>query len=159
LNGNSTVRVQVGRRGDQAVAHVRLHTLGAFADRLGLGDVLSARIRQRGAGPAARSGHGAGAGHADARRGGVACNDIEHLRVPARPVRDGASDSTLYGTFRQLNLDTLGGCRRRWVRWAGVWRRAGATPGTAPTILDIDASLHEIHSEHKEQAAANYKGS
>ncbi len=50
LNGNSTVRVQVGRGGYQAVAHVRLHTLGAFADRLGLGDVLSARIRQQGSG-------------------------------------------------------------------------------------------------------------
>jgi hypothetical protein len=61
LNGNSTIRVQVGPDGDQAVAQVRLHTLAAFADRLGLGDVLSARIRPRGAGPAARSGHDAGA--------------------------------------------------------------------------------------------------
>lgn len=32
-------------------------------------------------------------------------------------------------------------------------------PGRAPTILDINAPLHEIHPEHKEQAAANYKGS
>ena len=46
MNGNRTVRVQVGRGGDQAVAHVRLHTLGAFADRLGPGDVHAA-IRLR----------------------------------------------------------------------------------------------------------------
>ena len=37
MNCNRTSS-QVGRGGDQAVAHVRLHTLGAFADRLGLGD-------------------------------------------------------------------------------------------------------------------------
>jgi hypothetical protein len=43
VNGNSTVRVQVGRGADQAVAHVRLHALGAFADRLGVGDALSGR--------------------------------------------------------------------------------------------------------------------
>ena len=28
MNGNSTFRVQGGRGGDQAVAHVKLHTLG-----------------------------------------------------------------------------------------------------------------------------------
>jgi hypothetical protein len=30
--------------GEQVVAHVGLHALGSFADRLGLGDALSARI-------------------------------------------------------------------------------------------------------------------
>lgn len=34
----------MGRGGDQAVAHVGLHALGAFEDRLGLGAALSARI-------------------------------------------------------------------------------------------------------------------
>jgi hypothetical protein len=42
LNGNSTVRVQVGRGGTRDVAHVRLRTLGAFADRLGLADAVGA---------------------------------------------------------------------------------------------------------------------
>jgi hypothetical protein len=53
----------VGRGRDQAVARVRLHTLGAFADRVSLGDIVSARICPRGAVPAARPRHDAGAGH------------------------------------------------------------------------------------------------
>ncbi len=39
-----------------------------------------------------------------------------------------------------------------------VWTRSSATTGTAPVVLDIDASLVEIHSENKEQTAAHYKG-
>lgn len=161
MNGNSTVQVEVGRGGDQAVAHVRLHTLGAFADRLGLGDGFSARIRPRGAGPAARSGHGVGGRHADARRGGVACNDIEHLRVPS-PACSGLvpPDSTLYGTFRQLNLDTLGGCRRRWVRWGrGVAPRRRHTRGGPRRSWTSTRRYTRYTRNTKEQAAANYKGS
>jgi hypothetical protein len=36
--------VKVEGFGDQVVAHVGLHALGAFADRLGLGHSLSSRI-------------------------------------------------------------------------------------------------------------------
>jgi len=38
MNGNSVQRVQVEAAGEGVVAHVGLHALGAFADRLGLGD-------------------------------------------------------------------------------------------------------------------------
>ena len=41
---------------------------------------------------------------------------------------------------------------------AEVWRRSAATQGKAPVILDIDASLVDIHSEFKEATAATYKG-
>lgn len=44
MNGNSTAAVVVEGGGEQVVAHVGLHALGAFADRLGLGDSSSARI-------------------------------------------------------------------------------------------------------------------
>ena len=44
VNGNSTVGIVVEGGGEGVVAHVGLHALGAFADRLGLGDSLSARI-------------------------------------------------------------------------------------------------------------------
>lgn len=44
VDANSTVRVKVEAGGGQIVAHVGLHALGAFADRLGLGDSLSSRI-------------------------------------------------------------------------------------------------------------------
>ena len=44
MHGNSTVAVVVEGGGDQVVAHVGLHALGTFADRLGLGDALSAQV-------------------------------------------------------------------------------------------------------------------
>jgi hypothetical protein len=40
---------------------------------------------------------------------------------------------------------------------AKVWRRAAATTGTAPVVLDIDGSLHQIHSETEQEAVADYK--
>ncbi len=44
MNANSSLAVKVEGDGDQVVAHVGLHVPGAFADRLGLGHCLSARI-------------------------------------------------------------------------------------------------------------------
>ncbi len=41
---------------------------------------------------------------------------------------------------------------------AQVWRRSAATTGTDTVVLDIDSSLHQIHSENKQETAANYKG-
>ncbi len=134
MNGNSTVQVQVGRGDDQAVAHVRLHTLGAFADRLGLGDVFSARIRPRGAGPAARSGHGVGGSHADARRGGVACNDIEHLRVPspARATPQAWSGGLYASGAIQPGARTLHGTRARNIGFAVVARSTPRSTQPSP---------------------------
>ena len=44
VNANSTVTVVVEGSGEGIVAHVGLHALGGFGDRLGLGDSLSAHI-------------------------------------------------------------------------------------------------------------------
>ena len=44
MNGNSTRRLKIEAGGDGMVAHVGLHALGVFADRLGLGDALSAAM-------------------------------------------------------------------------------------------------------------------
>jgi Transposase DDE domain group 1 len=41
---------------------------------------------------------------------------------------------------------------------AQVWRRSSATTGTTAVVLDIDASLVEIHSENKQGTAPSYKG-
>jgi hypothetical protein len=41
---------------------------------------------------------------------------------------------------------------------ARVWRRSSATTGTSMVVLDIDSSLHQIHSENKAETAPNYKG-
>jgi hypothetical protein len=39
-----------------------------------------------------------------------------------------------------------------------VWARSSVTSGKGPVVLDIDASLVEIHTDGKEQAAPTYKG-
>ena len=39
-----------------------------------------------------------------------------------------------------------------------VWTRSASTTGTGPVVLDLDASLVEIHSENKEGTAAHFKG-
>ena len=91
--------------------------------------------------------------------GGEACADIEHLR--AQPALFGAvpSDSTLYRTFRAIDTDTLAGLRTAFAEVrVKAWRRMAATTGTAPIVLDIDASLHEVHSENKADTAPHYKG-
>ena len=160
MHGNSTVSVVVEGSGKGVVAHVGLHALGAFADRLGLGDSLSARI------PITAERlplHDRGKVLTQAMLmlagGGEACADIEHLRSQESLFGSVPSDSTLYRTFRQIDPSTLTGL---WAAMgevrAEVWRRASATTGTATVVLDIDASLHQIHSENKQETAANYKG-
>jgi hypothetical protein len=146
--------------GEQVVAHVGLHALGAFADRLGVGDSLSARIRITGE---RRPFHDRGKVLCQAMLmlagGGEACADVEHLRAQGELFGSVPSDSTLYRTFRQLDPATLAGL---WEAVATVrttvWRRSSATTGTAMVVLDIDSSLHQIHSENKQDTAPNYKG-
>jgi len=40
----------------------------------------------------------------------------------------------------------------------GAWRRSSVTAGIATVVLDIDSSLHQVHSENKAETAPNYKG-
>ncbi len=92
--------------GDQVVSHVGLHALGSFADQLGLGEALSARIA------AARGKrlplHDRGKVLVQAMvmlaGGGESCSDIEYLRTEESLFADVCSDSTLYRTFTE-NLD------------------------------------------------------
>ena len=159
VNANSTVSVMVEGGGDQVVAHVGLHALGAFADRLNVGELLSARIAARGPRPPL---HDRGKVLVQAMLmlagGGESCSDIERLRSQPTLFGAVASDSTLYRSVRALDAVTLAGlwqamaqARRR------VWRRSSATTGKAPVVLDLDASLVDIHSENKEGTAPNYK--
>lgn len=160
MNGNSTLSAVVEGSGKGVVAHVGLHALGAFADRLGLGDSLSARIPVTGERlPLHDRGKVLVQAMLMLAGGGEACADIEHLRSQDGLFGAVPSDSTLYRTFRSINADTLVGL---WEAMASVraevWRRASATTGADTVVLDIDASLHQIHSENKVDAAANYKG-
>ena len=58
MNANSTRNVVVESGGTQVVAHVGLHALGSFADRLGVGERLSSAVGW--SGPGYRSMTGAG---------------------------------------------------------------------------------------------------
>jgi hypothetical protein len=91
--------------------------------------------------------------------GGESCADIEHLRAQDRLFGPVASDSATYRTFRQIDPATLAGL---WEATADiraqVWCRSSVTNTAEPVVLDIDATLVEVHSEHKEGTAATYKG-
>jgi hypothetical protein len=139
------------------VAHVGLHALGSFADRMGLGRCLSGVI------PAGMVIHDRGKVLVQAMLmltgGGEACTDIERLRTQPALFGHVASDSTLYRLLRSIDAETLAQC---WSAVAevrsSVWKRSSATTAKAPVILDLDASLVEIHSENKEGTASTYKG-
>ena len=160
MNRNSTLSAVVEGSGKGVVAHVGLHALGAFADRLALGDSLSARIPIAGERlPLHDRGKVLVQAMLMLTGGGEACADIERLRSQAGLFGSVPSDSTLYRTFRSITPEIL---TELWEAVAEVrtkvWRRSAATTGTATVVLDIDGSLHQIHSENKQEAAANYKG-
>jgi hypothetical protein len=160
VNANSVVRVKVEGGGEQVVAHVGLHALGAFADRLGVGDSLSRRIPVTGERLPLHD-RGKVLVHAMLMLagGGEACSDIEHLRAQDQLFGSVPSDSTLYRTLRSIDANVLAGL---WEAMAeirgGLWRRSAATSGCAPVVLDIDSSLVEVHSENKEGTGPTYKG-
>ncbi len=160
MNSNSTQNVVVEPGGDRVVAHVGLHALGVFADRLGLGASLSSAIAPRGERlPVHDRGKVLTQAMLMLAGGGEACADIEYLRSEPSLFGAVASDSTLYRVFRAIDADTLAGVRAAFAEVrAKVWRRSAATTGTDTVVLDIDASLHQVHSENKAETAPNYKG-
>ena len=161
MDVTSTVRVRVEGGGEQVVAHVGLHALGRFGDRLGLGDELSSAVAA--GGDQRLVGHDRGKVLSQVMLmlagGGECCADIEWLR--AQPGLFGLvpSDSTVHRTISRVDEATLGYLweAMRDVR-AQVWARSAATTGADPVVLDVDASLVEIHSENKEGTGPTYKG-
>lgn len=92
--------------------------------------------------------------------GGEYCADIEALRCQPELFGSVASDSTLK---RIIPEEITSGVRDRLVAAIGqarakVWAAAPTTNGNAPVFLDIDATLIEVHSENKQNAAPTYKG-
>lgn len=160
MNGNSTRRVVVEPGGTGVVAHVGLHALGSFADRMGLGDALSSRIPWSGGGvPVHDRGKVLVQMALTLAGGGECCLDIEQLRIGDDLFGSVPSDTTVARAFHEITPETraaIAGAMAE-VRSA-VWRRSSATTGSAPVVLDIDASLVEIHSENKEQAEPTFKG-
>ena len=107
MNGISASRVIVEPGGEGIVAHVGLHALGCFADRLGLGDSLSARIPPPGERfPVHDRGKVLVQLALMLAGGGESCADIEHLRLQSDLFPSVPSDSTVFRTFHQLNATT-----------------------------------------------------
>jgi hypothetical protein len=156
MHVTSTTRARIETGGVGVVAHVGLHALGRFADALGLGAALSAQIVPAGERfPLHDRGKVLVHAMLTLAGGGDACSDVEVLRAQPALFGPVPSDSTLYRTYRQIDAATLAGL---WdamaeVR-ADVW--AAVDPGER-VVLDIDGSLVEIHSEHKQGAAPTYK--
>lgn len=97
------VRVKVEGGGEQVVAHVGLHALGAFADRLGVGDSLSQRIPITGERlPLHDRGKVLVQAMLMLAGGGEACSDIEHLRWLCCVVRSGDSVKPPVGWVDQI---------------------------------------------------------
>jgi hypothetical protein len=160
VNANSTRRVTVEPGGTGVVAHVGLHALGRFADRLGLGDSLSSRIPWGGNGvPLHDRGKVLVQCALMLAGGGESCLDIAHLRVGGDLFGSVPSDTTVFRTFSEISASTRAGIAEAMAEVrAKVWSRSSVTTGREPVILDIDASLVEIHSENKELAGATFKG-
>ncbi len=123
--------------GTGVVAHVGLHALGSFADRLGLGDALSSAIPWRGAGvPLHDRGKVLTQMALTLAGGGESCLDIEHLRIGEDLFGSVPSDTTVARTFHEIDAKTRAQITTALadVR-AEVWRRSSATTGTALVIL------------------------
>ncbi|MEA2001273.1 MAG: IS1380 family transposase [Actinomycetota bacterium] len=161
MNATSTRTVVVEAGGTQVVGHVGLHALGSFADRLGVGETLSGAIGWSGPG---RPVHDRGrvliqtmlmlAG------GGESCADIEAFASQERLFGRVCSDTTLYRTFTDtLTPDAVERARRAMAQIRSeVWRRTTAIDGDDAVVLDVDATLVEIHSENKDGAGPHYNG-
>ncbi len=160
MNRNSTLKADVECGGTQVVAHAGLHALGRFADRIGLAPTLSSAVPWSGE-RAPEHDRGVVLTHAMLMlaAGGEACSDIEFLASQSRLFGPVASDSTLYRTIRNITPTVLADLQAATAKVrAGMWQRMAATSGKATVVLDIDASLIQIHSENKAGTGPTYKG-
>jgi Transposase DDE domain group 1 len=157
MHVTSATRARIETGGVGVVAHVGLHALGRFADAVGLGAALSARMLPAGERfPLHDRGKVLVHAMLTLAAGGDACSDVEFLRAQPALFGPVPSDSTLYRTYRQIDGATLAGL---WDAMAEVRAEVWSAVDTGePVVLDIDATLVEVHSEHKQGTASTYKG-
>ncbi len=158
MHSTSTIRVSVEPGGTGVAAHVGLHALGRFADQIGLGASLSSCIASTGErAPLHDRGKVLVQMSLVLAGGGESCSDIEHLRAQDTLFGAVPSDTTVFRTFHELiheRRDALAPGIQK-VR-EKVWDDLDTSD--APVLLDIDASLVDVHTETKEHAAPNFKG-
>ena len=159
MQSTSTTRVSVEPGGTGVAAHVGLHALGTLADQLGLGASLSARVTPQGERmPLHDRGKVLVQMALVLAGGGESCSDIEHLRAQSDLFGSVPSDTTVFRTFQELHRSARSELAPALAEVrAKVWSKVD-THRSAPVILDIDASIVEIHSESKEMAEPTYKG-
>jgi hypothetical protein len=136
---------------------VGAHLLGEIADRSGLSAGYSAAVPWTGE---RAPGHDRGRLLSQIAvmlaAGGRCVADMAVLRDQPDLFGEVASAPTIWRAVHEIDDDVLAGLRTaRAMARARVWA-AGAAP--AALVLDVDASLVEVHSENKEQAASSYKG-
>jgi len=159
MQNSSANCVSVESGGSGVAAHVGLHALGALADQLGLATSLSSRIFRRGErAPLHDRGKVLVQLALVLAGGGESCADIEHLRSQQELFGSVPSDSTVFRTLHEFDAKQRSelSVALAEVR-AKVWKKLDQRRRD-PVILDFDASLVDVHSELKEQAAPNYKG-
>ena len=146
------LRVTIGDR--QMVSLAGLHLVGEVAEHVGLPAALSDAVSSPGAG------HDRGrllTQVAVMLAGGGRCvADMDALRDQPEVFGDVASSPTIWRTFTSIDERMLAAMRRARARARERAWSARRPPKTL--ILDVDASLLEIHSEHKEQTASHFKG-
>ena len=158
MNATSTVERLRVTGGDGSTAQlVGAHMLGELADRVGLSSAYSAAVPWAGErAPVHDRGRLLAQVAVMLAAGGRCVADMAALRDQPSLFGTVASDPTIWRCFDAIDSDVLDELRAaRANARAAVWqqrRRRG------PVVLDVDASLVEIHSENKQQAASHYKG-
>jgi Transposase DDE domain group 1 len=159
VNATSTVERLRVTGGDRSTAHlVGAHLLGELADRVGLSSAYSAAVPWHGErAPTHDRGRLLAQVAVMLAAGGRCVADMAALRDQPALFGAVASDPTIWRTFDAIDTDVLDALRAaRAQARAAVWRQRRRR--RRPLVVDVDASLVEVHSEHKERAASHYKG-
>lgn len=136
MNANSTLNVKVGSSGKGVVAHVGLHILGSFSDRIGLSSALSKAVPYTGPGtPVHDRGKVLAQMALVLSGGGECCLDIEQLRCQQYLFGSVPSDTTVARTLQSITKEMRASVTEglRCVR-EDVWKRSSQTTGTDPVI-------------------------
>lgn len=149
------VKVMMGDR--HTASMVGAHLLGEIADRSGLTSAYSGAVPWSGErAPAQDRGRLLVQVAVMLAGGGRSVAEMATLRNQPALFGDVASGPTIWRALDAIDANVLDELRlARAVARERVWA-AGAAP--AEVVLDVDASLVEIHSENKEKAAPTYKG-
>jgi Transposase DDE domain group 1 len=158
VNATRVVERLAVMEGDtQVAAEVGLHLVGELADRSGLTSAYSAAVPWTGERAPIHDRGRLLAQLAVMLAGGGECvADLAALRDQPALFGEVASAPTAWRAVQEIDeavLDALWAARAQ--ARAKVWAAAGAPE---EVILDVDAALVEVHSEHKERAASSFKG-